>query len=243
MPRACGPYNAETSVRLTQRADIFAAGRRHCRGVRRLCLVFGCCLLCLGAAAPQWLGRFSASDLTGWAEHRFSGLTRYTLGDAGSGIALQAVSQGTASALYHETRVDLTRTPVLHWRWRVDHGPTGLDELSRGGDDYAARLYVVYRRGLLRKPFAINYVWSGSQARGASWPNAWLPEHSIMVAVRGTQDKTGHWYAESRNVREDFRRLLGVDIDHIDVVVLMSDTDNQLGSAEAWYGDSYFAAE
>jgi len=183
MPRACGPYNAETSVRLTQRADIFAAGRRHCRGVRRLCLVFGCCLLCLGAAAPQWLGRFSASDLTGWAEHRFSGLTRYTLGDAGSGIALQAVSQGTASA------------------------------------------------------------WSGSQARGASWPNAWLPEHSIMVAVRGTQDKTGQWYAESRNVREDFRRLLGVDIDHIDVVVLMSDTDNQLGSAEAWYGDSYFAAE
>ncbi len=200
-------------------------------------------VVCAGSAAPHWFGRFSQSDTRGWAEHSFSGQTQYRLIDDGSGTALQAVSQGTASAFYKESQVDLTQTPVLHWRWRVDHGPSGLDEQARDGDDYAARIYVLHKRGVLRKPYAINYVWSGSQPRDASWPNAWLPEHSIMVAVRGAKDERGQWFSESRNVREDFRALLGVEIDHADVLVLMSDTDNQRGSARAWFGDSYFSAE
>ena len=230
-------------MRLTRQSDCFPVRRQRGTGVWRVGVATACVALCLGAAAPQWLSRFSASDLTGWDEHTFDGWTDYALRDDGRGVALHAVSRGSASVFYHEERVDLTRTPVLHWRWRVDRGPTGLDELSRDGDDYAARLYVVHRRGVLRKPFAINYVWSGSQPAGVSWPNAWLPDHSIMLSVRGTGDENGVWYTESRNVRDDFRRLLGADIDHIDVLVLMSDTDNQGGEAEAWYGDAYFASE
>ena len=139
----------------------------------------------MGAAAPTWFARFSEAELSGWAEHSFAGHTDYQLAETDDGTALRAVSQGTASAYYKESPIDLSQTPVLHWRWRVDEGPMNLDERARDGDDYAARLYIVHKRGLLRKPYAINYVWSGSQAREATWPNAWLPEHSIMVAVRG----------------------------------------------------------
>ncbi|MEM7377654.1 MAG: DUF3047 domain-containing protein [Pseudomonadota bacterium] len=192
--------------------------------------------------SPHWVAAFSASDTTAWKPYTFDGETQYQLADAGDGVALHAHSRGTASAYYRDLRVDLDETPVLHWRWRVDSGPRGLAEHTRDGDDYAARVYVVHKRGFLSKPYIINYVWSGSQPRGAEWPNAWLPQHSAMVAVRGTEDPHGTWFDETRDVRADFKARLGVDIDHIDVVVLMTDMDNQQGEAQAWYGDSFFSA-
>ncbi|MEM6988470.1 MAG: DUF3047 domain-containing protein, partial [Pseudomonadota bacterium] len=158
----------------------------------RLGAVLALCLAVLGgvslADARLWIARFSASDIEGWLPYAYSGKTAYSLAESGDGIALKAESDAAASAYYRDQYVDLSKTPVLHWRWRVDHGPSGLQEQTRAGDDYAARVYVVHKRGLLRKPYIINYVWSGSQARGSEWANAWLPKHSAMLAVRGAQD-------------------------------------------------------
>jgi len=46
-----------------------------------------------------------------------------------------------------------------------------------------------------------------------------------------------------RNVKEDFKHFFGEEIDSIDVVALMSDTDNSKLSEQALYGDIYFTAE
>jgi len=84
-----------------------------------------------GAADEKlMIGRFSASDLKDWQTKSFKGETRYTFDDRSGQRALFADSQGTASGLYREIRVDLNRTPWLNWSWRVDDVLKGVDDIE-----------------------------------------------------------------------------------------------------------------
>jgi hypothetical protein len=196
-----------------------------------------------GAADEElMIGRFSAGDLKEWRTKVFQGETRYVLDDKSGRRALFAASQGTASGLYREIRVDLSRTPWLHWSWRVDRVLTDVDERTQAGDDYPARVYVVVSGGAaFWKTRSLVYVWSSNQPVGATWRNAFTDNARVMALRSGTKD-AGSWVSEKRDVRADFRQLFGEDIDAIDAVALMTDTDNSGQSATAWYGDIYFTA-
>ncbi len=188
------------------------------------------------------IGRFSAGDLKEWRTKVFQGETRYAFDDKSGRRALFAVSQGTASGLYREIRVDLNRTPWLNWSWRVDRVLSGVDERTQAGDDYPARVYVVVAGGAaFWKTRSLVYVWSSNQPVGATWNNAFTSNARVMALRSGTKDADG-WVSEKRDVRADFRQLFGEDIDAIDAVALMTDTDNSGQSASAWYGDIYFTA-
>lgn len=207
-----------------------------------------CCLLLLclpGASLAERLevGDFSAGDLAGWAEKSFVGNTRYRIVEDTTGKVLQAESTASASGLWRKIRIDLTRTPYLHWSWRIDQTFSGNDERSKAGDDYPARVYVVVDGGLFFwRTRAVNYVWSSNQPVGTRWPNAFT-DHAVMLAVRSGSADSGRWVRERRDVRADLQRLFGEKIDHIDAVAVMTDSDNTGGRAEALYGDIYFAAE
>lgn len=151
---------------------------------------------------------------------------------------------GTASGLVKKVSVNLDQTPYLHWRWRVKGVLGQPDEQSKQGDDYPARIYVVKDGGwALWRTRSINYVWSSSQPEGSVWPNAYT-EQSMMVAVRsGVPVDPSRWVTERRNLREDFKSLFGKDVHQIDLVALMTDTDNTGSNATAWYGDIYFSSE
>lgn len=190
------------------------------------------------------VGEFSKGELSGWEPKAFSGTTRYELVREGNNTILKASSNQAASGLGRKIKVDLTKTPVLNWAWRVDGKLEGLDEQSKAGDDYAARVYVIVDGGLLPwNSKAVNYVWSSNQPRGASWDNAYLPNNAKMTAVRGQQDNVGGWVREKRNVRADFKRLYGIDVTEIDGVAIMTDTDNGKGQVTAAYGDIFFTAQ
>ena len=156
--------------------------------------------------------------------------------------ALFADSRGAASGLYREIRVDLNRTPWLQWSWRVDRVLSGVDERTKAGDDYPARVYVVVSGGAaFWKTRSLVYVWSSHQPVGATWNNAFTSNARVMALRSGTGD-AGRWVSEKRDIRADFRQLFGEDIEQIDAVALMTDTDNSGQSATAWYGDIYFTA-
>ena len=197
-----------------------------------------------GAAnEPLIVGRFSASDLKGWQTKAFKGETRYAFDDQSGRRALGAVSQGTASGLYREIRVDLNRTPWLNWSWRVDQVVDGVDERSKAGDDYPARVYLVVSGGAaFWKTRSLIYVWSSNQPVGATWNNAFTNNARVMALRSGGRD-AGRWVSEKRDIRADFRQLFGEEIDAVDAVALMTDTDNSGQSAAAWYGDLYFTAQ
>ena len=205
-------------------------------------LLFSSAAFAAGETLP--IGEFSKGQLNGWDKKSFSGQTQYQLVQEGNLKVLKATSNAAASGLTRKIRVDLNKTPFLNWSWRIDQQLPGLNEQSKAGDDYAARIYVVVDGGLLVwNSKAVNYVWSSNSPRGKTWGNAYLPKNAMMTAVRGSQDKVGGWVREKRNVKADFKVLFGEDIDEIDGVALMTDTDNSKGSTSAAYGDIFFSAQ
>lgn len=205
----------------------------------------------------------SQDNIGHWQEKSFVGHTTYTFeplssnstdssNNAGNGIVLNATSKNSASGLVKRVRIDLKQTPWLHWRWKVTntiHAPDNqpIDETSKSGDDYAARVYVIIDGGLLFwKTLALNYVWASHQARGSTWPNAYAGKNAVMLALRSGADKneateSNGWLTEKRNVYDDLQRAFGKDIRYIDAIAIMTDTDNTGAEASASYTDMYFS--
>jgi hypothetical protein len=220
-------------------------------------------LLTVGTLAAETrlpIGEFSASHLDGWEQKSFKGETQYRLQTIDSVVALKAESRAAASGLFKEQRVDLEQTPFLNWSWRIANRLSGLNEQSKAGDDYAARVYVVVSGGLaFWRTRAINYVWAGNTAKDSIWPNAFAGDHAMMMALRGPEAPLNVWTHEKRNVREDLQQLFGEDIRYIDAVALMTDTDsamvpdialapaslqsNSIRQVTAYYGDIWFSED
>ncbi len=188
------------------------------------------------------VSNFKSRNLEGWNEQSFKAKTQYEFVESSIGTVLKAKSNASASALYREITIDLEKTPCLTWSWKVAGVLEGLDEKSKKGDDYPARVYVVFSGGLFFwRTQALNYVWSNKQPIGTSWPNAYT-EQSINIAVQSGPGRVGQWVEQSRNIREDFKHLVGRDITQADGLALMTDTDNSGRSATAYYGDIRFTS-
>lgn len=202
-------------------------------------------LIGLALAADQRVvvGAFSAGALDDWERKQFHGLTDYRVVTEQGRRALRAESRGTASGLYKRIRIDLDRTPYLHWSWKVERTVGAIDETVKAGDDYAARVYVVFSGGVFFwNTRALNYVWASRQPPGAVWPNAFT-SNARMLAQRSGNERAGEWVEERRDVRADYRRIFGAEARYVDAVALMTDTDNTGGAAVAYYGDIYFSAD
>jgi hypothetical protein len=182
------------------------------------------------------LGNFSAGDLTGWKPKVFEGETSYSLVSEGERRVLKAESRKAASGLYKEVKLDPRKFPVLRWSWKIEGTIPNGNERTKEGDDYAARVYIVFPRTLFWKTKAINYIWANRLPKGDSLPNAFT-SNAMMVAVESGDGKIGTWVNEERNVYEDYRTLFGEDPPAIGAVAVMTDTDNTGGAAVAYYGD------
>lgn len=189
------------------------------------------------------IARFSHGDLSGWQTKVFAGETRYSLENSDGQLALRADSNAAASGRYREISIDLNKTPILNWTWKVDNILMGNDERTRKGDDYPARIYVVFSGGVVFwRTRAINYVWSNKQPIGSSWPNAFT-NHAHMIAIESGSDRVGQWVNERRDVRADYRRAFGKEPCRAHAVAIMTDTDNAGGAITAWYGDIWFTGK
>ena len=201
-------------------------------------------VLNLQAADPRVdIGLFSQQDVSGWRQRSFAGQTQYSLQPLDGRVVLFAESEAAASAWYKKIKVDLTQTPVLNWSWRKHRGINPGDESKKSGDDFVARLYVIKDGGLFFwKTQALNYVWSFQHEKGEEWVNPFAVKNAWMVAQQDASSASGEWFVERRNIVSDFARLYGRQIDSIDGVALMTDSDNSGSSASAYYGDIYFSA-
>jgi len=182
------------------------------------------------------LGNFSAGDLSGWMPKVFQGKTSYTPVSDGDRRVLRAESRKAASGLYKEVDLDPRKYPVLRWSWKIEGTIPNGNGRTKEGDDYAARVYVVFPRTLFWRTKAINYIWANTLPKGTTLPNA-FSSNAMMVAVESGDENAGRWVTEERNVYEDYRKLFGEDPPEIGAVALMTDTDNTGGEATAYYGD------
>ena len=190
-------------------------------------------------------GEFSQGKLDDWLPKKFVNETLYSLKRIDNKTVLKAVSQNSASGLIKKIRVDIKKYPFLNWSWRIENRLAGaFDEKQKTGDDYAARIYVVVSSGIaFWNTIALNYVWSKNSTKGETWPNAFAQNNAVMVALRSSEAPLSIWHWEKRNIHEDFKKLFGKEIEFIDAVVLMSDTDNTKKEVTAYYGDISFSKQ
>lgn len=201
-------------------------------------------------AQPLYIAQFEDASIDDWETKSFVGETQYTIKKLDDKTVLHAFTDQSASGLAKEIKIDLKKTPFLNWSWRIENYLPDMDETSKSGDDYAARLYIVKSGGFfIWNTKALNYVWSSNQAKGAVWDNAYAGSNARMLSLRSKQDALGIWVNEKRNVYEDMITLYGdkgsVEANeeayrYIDAVAIMSDTDDSKASAHAYYGNIYF---
>ena len=207
---------------------------------RKLIRLFLLLLPSIAAAETVTVADFSNSGLSQWQHKSFEGTTRYEAVTVDGQQVIRADSNAAASGLYREIDIDLSATPWLQWRWKVDDVLEGVDETTKSGDDYPARVYVVFSGGLaFWRTRTVVYVWSSNQPAGSTWHNAFT-DNARVIAVQSGRDEAGKWIRESRNVREDYRMLFGEDVTSADAVAIMTDTDNSGQQATAWYGNIRF---
>ncbi len=190
------------------------------------------------------IGNFSAGNLDGWQEKTFKDRTFYRFVKDNNTTVLQADSHSNASGLVYNQSVDLTKTPVLHWSWKVSHSLGNLDDRTQSGDDYAARIYIVVSGGLaFWNTRSLNYVWANSIPEQTAWPNAFAGQNVMMIAQQSGNEKAGQWIHEQRNIRQDFKQFFHEDIKTIDAIAIMTDTDNSSKQVMSWYGDIYLSTQ
>ena len=213
-----------------------------CSATARL-LLFLSLAIGSGVAGAESVEVLRNGDIAGWEEKVFKGKTRYETVAQDGRTVVRATSRGTASGLFFRRRIDLDRTPILRWTWRVDATLGDIDERTRAGDDYSARVYVIRSHPVfLWRTRAVNYVWASARVPGETWPNAYT-DASRHVAVRSGDAHAGRWVSERRDVRADFRALFGESVRYVDAVAIMTDTDNTGAAAVAYYADITFASE
>jgi hypothetical protein len=172
-----------------------------------------------------------------WEVKEFKGRTVYLVAhdDDGSHV-LKAESRDAASGLIFKLEYSLRDYPILAWRWKVANILDKGDETKKTGDDYPARVYVVFPHWFFPKTKSINYIWANKLPKGQHVPNPFTG-NAVMVAVQSGRGNVGRWISERRNVYEDYRRLFGEEPPMVGAIAIMTDTDNTGGSATAWYDD------
>jgi hypothetical protein len=170
-----------------------------------------------------------------WQEKRFKGKTHYTVVREDGFQCIRAVSRTSASALIYKIEYDLRDYPWLAWTWKVADILVKGDATTRAGDDYAARVYVVFPSVAFWRTKTLVYIWANKLPQGKAVPNPFTA-NAVMVAVESGREKRGQWLLEKRNVLDDYRQYFGEDPPKAGAVAIMTDTDNTGEDATAWYG-------
>lgn len=197
----------------------------------------------------------------GWKLFRINekvAATKFTMPEQ---AVLYAQASSSMAGVIRKQRVDLGKTPVLCWRWKVKASVAKADLRTKAGDDYAARIYVFYDVPASQLGFsdrlkiklakslygadiptaALNYVWDNKQPVGTLRANAYTDRTQLLVVESGNA-KAGQWLSEARDVRQDYLTAFGGQAPDVVGLAIATDTDNTHSDAEAWYQEPHFVA-
>ena len=187
--------------------------------------------------------KFTKEEMDSLEVRKIKGITKYTLGLNENGNYLRAEAEGKASGLGKEIKINLLKTPFINITWRVEKDLSGITENSKKGHDYAARVFVVKKTGATAlSNRVINYVFSSNNSVGNNWPSPYTKK-SIDYVLSTTLENLDTWVTVKANVKEDFMKLHGINVEDISGVAIMTDTDNSKLKAISYYQDIYFSAE
>jgi len=171
------------------------------------------------------------------------GETKYSLGSNENGQFLRAEAKGTASGLGQKVKIDLNKTPFINITWKIEKDLKGIDEKTKKGHDFAARVFVVKKTGLTPlSNKAVNYVFSSNNSVNEFWRSPYT-KSSVDYVLSTTKDNINEWVTVKANVKEHFKKLHDLDVEELSGVAIMTDTDQTKIQAISYYQNIYFSSE
>ena len=169
--------------------------------------------------------------------------TKYKLGKNENGNFIRSEAEYAASGLGKEIELNLSKTPFLNITWKVEKDLSGINENSKKGHDYAARVFVIKKTGATPlSNRAMNYVYSSNNEINSNQPSPYTKK-SIDYVLSTTKENLNEWVTVKVNVKEHFKKFHDIDVNEIDGVAIMTDTDNSEKTAIAYYQNIYFSSE
>ena len=169
--------------------------------------------------------------------------TNYIIGSNENGNYLKAEANNSASGLGKEIKINLNSTPMINITWKVEKNLDGIKEDTKKGHDFAGRVFVIKKTGATPlSNRAVNYVFSSNNKVGNNWPSPYTKK-SIDNVLSTTIDHMNEWVTVKANVKKDFKKFHDLDVNEIDGIAIMTDTDNSKMRAITYYQNIYFSAE
>lgn len=152
----------------------------------------------------------------GWAVRKKPGTKPAVFGIIKDGTANRSylhmeADKASASVITRVDGIDLSKTPILRWRWRVTKLPEGADGRDKKKDDQAIGIYV----GTGNNPAfvkTVSYRWDTLTPKGSTGESRYAggAVRDKWFTLRNKEDdgKAG-WVEETRNVAEDFFKSWG----------------------------------
>ena len=169
--------------------------------------------------------------------------TEYVVGKNENGNFLKAIANNAASGLGKEIKIDLNNTPFLNITWKVEKDLSGINERSKKGHDYAARVFVVKKTGATAlSNRAMNYVFSSNDNVNDFHPSPYTKK-SIDYVLATTKEHLNEWVTVKANVKEHFKKFHDLDLDEINGIAIMADTDNSKLKSVSYYQNIYFSSD
>ncbi len=169
--------------------------------------------------------------------------TVYSVGLNENGNFLKAEADNAASGLGKELKIDLNKTPFINITWKIEKDLRGIKENTKKGHDYAARVFAIKKTGATPlSNRAINYVFSSNSDVGDNRPSPYTKK-SIDNVLASTIYSFNQWVTVKSNVKEDFKRFHDLDVNELDGLAIMADTDNSKRKSISYFQNIYFSAQ
>ena len=169
--------------------------------------------------------------------------TTYSVGSNENGNYLKAIADNAASGLGKEIKIDLNKTPFINITWKIEKDIPGINETIKKGHDFAARVFVIKKTGATAlSNRAVNYVFSSNQVVGNNSPSPYTKK-SVDNVLATTKTNLNEWVTVKANVKEDFKKFHNLDVNELDGIAIMSDTDNSKKKSITYYQNIYFSSQ
>ncbi len=209
-----------------------------------------CLLLMATASHGQQL--LLEGNLNAWQAVSKVGQTQYhPIMDMEQGVVIRAVSRDSASGFRYTKNINLSKTPILQWQWTAQQLPFALqvgddgieraipfDETTTRGDDFVLRVSVG-RESLFGDPKVLHYVWSAQQPIDSHWA---MDSSTRVLVISGEQQTIMKWQTLMRHVQKDWQAVFDEDINSLDFIEFMTDSESIHGEAVGYYGDMQMLA-
>ena len=168
--------------------------------------------------------------------------TVYSIGSNDNGNFLKAIADNAASGLGKQIKIDLNKTPFINITWKIEMDLKGIRENTKKGHDYAARVFAIKKTGATPlSNRAINYVFSSNSGVGENRPSPYTKK-SIDNVLASTKDNLNEWVTVKSNVKKDFKKFHNLDVNELDGLAIMADTDNSKMKSISYFQNIYFSS-